>query len=78
MQFSFVTTDVFTSIKGAGNPLAVVRNAEGLTDFQMQAVAREFNISETTFVLPPRKPGHLAFVRIFTPARELQFVLRGG
>ncbi|MEZ5785482.1 MAG: PhzF family phenazine biosynthesis protein [Xanthobacteraceae bacterium] len=73
MQRRFVTIDVFTTTKGAGNPLAVVLDAEGLTDAQMQLIAREFNLSETTFILPPRQPGHLAFVRIFMPGRELPF-----
>lgn len=73
MQRRFVTIDVFTTIKGAGNPLAVVLDAEGLSDAQMQMIAREFNLSETTFVLPPRQPGQRAFVRIFTPWRELPF-----
>lgn len=73
MKRRFVTIDVFTTTKGAGNPLAVVVDAEDLSDVQMQLIAREFNLSETTFVLPPRTPGHTAFVRIFTPGRELPF-----
>ena len=73
MERRFVTIDVFTTIKGAGNPRAVVRDAEGLSDAQMQLIAREFNLSETTFVLPPRQAGQQAFVRIFTPGRELPF-----
>lgn len=73
MQRRFVTIDVFTTVKGTGNPLAVVLDAEGLSDAQMQLIAREFNLSETTFVLPARQPGQTAFVRIFTPGRELPF-----
>jgi trans-2,3-dihydro-3-hydroxyanthranilate isomerase len=65
--------DVFTERPLAGNPLAVVLQADGLTDTQMQAIARETNLSETTFVLPPEKPGHAAKVRIFTPYVELPF-----
>jgi trans-2,3-dihydro-3-hydroxyanthranilate isomerase len=73
MRRRFVTLDVFTSRPFAGNPLAVVLDAEGLGDAAMQAIAREFNLSETVFVLPPADPAHRARVRIFTPARELPF-----
>jgi len=69
----FHTCDVFTDQRFGGNPLAVVLEASGLTEAQMQAVAREFNYSETTFVLPPSDPRHSARVRIFTPVRELAF-----
>jgi trans-2,3-dihydro-3-hydroxyanthranilate isomerase len=69
----FVTADVFTTTKGAGNPLAVVLDCVGLTDAQMQMIAREFNISETTFVFSPKAPDQTASVRIFTPVRELPF-----
>jgi trans-2,3-dihydro-3-hydroxyanthranilate isomerase len=65
--------DVFTNRALAGNPLAVVLEADGLSDTQMQAIARETNLSETTFVLPPEKPEHAAKVRIFTPYVELPF-----
>jgi trans-2,3-dihydro-3-hydroxyanthranilate isomerase len=68
----FVTCDVFTDTRFGGNPLAVVLDAEGLSDAQMQQVAQEFNYSETTFVLPPEQ-GHTRRVRIFTPAREVPF-----
>lgn len=73
MRRRFVTVDVFTERPFGGNPLAVVLDAEGLSTAQMQAVAREFNYSETTFVLPPRLPDHDAWVRIFTPRREVPF-----
>src|SRR5258708_34792206 len=73
MQIEFVTVDVFTEHQFGGNPLAVVPNAAGLSGAQMQAIANEFNLSETTFVLPPRDPAHTAEVRIFTPKREMLF-----
>jgi trans-2,3-dihydro-3-hydroxyanthranilate isomerase len=63
--------DVFTDRAFGGNPLAVVTNGRGVDDATMQAVAKEFNLSETTFVLPPDDPRHDWRVRIFTPAREL-------
>ena len=69
----FVTVDVFTAQRFGGNPLAVFPRAEGLTDAQMQAIAREFNLSETTFVLPPADPRNHARVRIFTPTNEMPF-----
>ena len=65
--------DVFTERPLLGNPLAVVLEAEGLSDIEMQAIARETNLSETTFVLPPQTRGHAAKVRIFTPHVELPF-----
>src|SRR5438309_1561187 len=65
--------DVFTERALAGNPLAVVLEAAGLSDQHMQAIARETNLSETTFVLPPQKRDHAARVRIFTPHVELPF-----
>jgi trans-2,3-dihydro-3-hydroxyanthranilate isomerase len=73
MPYRFITTDVFTATPFTGNPLAVVLNATGLTDAAMQRIAREFNLSETTFVLPPTEARNTAQVRIFTPTRELQF-----
>ena len=72
MRRRFVTCDVFTDTRFGGNPLAVVLDAEGLSAAQMQQVAREFNYSETTFVLPGEQ-GHDRRVRIFTPAREVPF-----
>ncbi len=72
-SFDFVTVDVFTDQRFGGNPLAVFPNASGLTSEQMQAIAGEFNLSETTFVLPPDNPQHHAKVRIFTPRTELPF-----
>lgn len=73
MPRRFVTLDVFTRRPHAGNPLAVVLDAEGLDDAAMQAIAGEFNLSETVFVLPPDDPRQRADLRIFTPARELPF-----
>jgi trans-2,3-dihydro-3-hydroxyanthranilate isomerase len=71
--YPFVTLDVFTNTRFGGNPLAVVPDARGLSNADMQALAREFNLSETTFVLPPADPANTAQVRIFTPAYELPF-----
>ena len=71
--YQFVTVDVFTDRRFGGNPLAVFPDARGLTTEQMQALAMEFNLSETTFVLPPENPQHHANVRIFTPRAELPF-----
>ena len=74
MQLEFMTIDVFTDRAFCGNPLAVVLGgATSLSPAQMQAIAAEFNLSETTFVLPPQQPAHTAQVRIFTPKAELPF-----
>jgi trans-2,3-dihydro-3-hydroxyanthranilate isomerase len=73
MQRRYVTVDVFTDRPFGGNPLAVVLDAEGLSTAQMQAIAREFNSSETTFVLPSRDAAHDAEVRIFTVNSEIPF-----
>jgi trans-2,3-dihydro-3-hydroxyanthranilate isomerase len=73
MQRRYITVDVFTDCAFGGNPLGVVLDAEGLSTAQMQAVAIEFNYSETTFVLPPADPAHDAQVRIFTVNREIPF-----
>src|ERR1700675_2604602 len=72
-QYRLRWVDVFTDRALAGNPLAVVLQADGLSTVQMQAIARETNLSETTFVLPPEKREHAAKVRIFTPHAELPF-----
>jgi trans-2,3-dihydro-3-hydroxyanthranilate isomerase len=73
MPLEFVTVDVFTDSRFGGNPLAVVPDGVGLQTAQMQRIAAEFNLSETTFVLPPRDASHTAEVRIFTPKAELPF-----
>jgi trans-2,3-dihydro-3-hydroxyanthranilate isomerase len=71
--FSFVTVDVFTDRRFGGNPLAVFPDARGLTDAEMQSLAAEFNLSETTFVLPPADPANTARVRIFNRRSEMPF-----
>jgi trans-2,3-dihydro-3-hydroxyanthranilate isomerase len=73
MPRRFVTLDVFTDTPFAGNPLAVVLDAEGLDTDGMQAIAREFNLSETVFVSTPADARQRADIRIFTRARELPF-----
>ena len=73
MRRRFVTLDVFTEKRYAGNPLAVVLEPDGLDTAAMQAIAREFNLSETVFVQPPENQAHRAKLRIFTPGRELPF-----
>jgi trans-2,3-dihydro-3-hydroxyanthranilate isomerase len=71
--YRFLTADIFTSRRFGGNQLAVIPEAKGLTDAQMLAITREFNYSESTFVLPPETPEQTCRVRIFTPAGELPF-----
>ena len=71
--WSFVTVDVFTDRRFGGNPLAVFPDARGLRDSEMQALAAEFNLSETTFVLPPADPANTARVRIFNRKAEMPF-----
>lgn len=73
MRYRFHTADVFTDRIFGGNPLAVITDARGLTGERMQSIAREFNLSETVFVLPPDDPRHTRRLRIFTPGRELPF-----
>lgn len=73
MQRRYITVDVFTNRAFGGNPLAVVLDAGALSTAQMQAIASEFNYSETTFVLPPQDPAHDAQVRIFTVRSEIPF-----
>src|SRR5947207_11499075 len=63
--------DVFTDRAFGGNPLAVFLDGKGMSDALMQAIAKEFNLSETTFVLPPQNPANDFRVRIFTPSAEL-------
>jgi trans-2,3-dihydro-3-hydroxyanthranilate isomerase len=72
-ELRFLQVDVFTERVFGGNPLAVVFEADGLADAEMQAIAREMNCSETTFLLPPTRRNCAARVRIFTPAREIPF-----
>lgn len=73
MELPYQTVDVFTDTRFGGNPLAVVTDARGLGDAQMQQIAAEFGYSETTFVLPPDDPANTARVRIFTPISEVPF-----
>jgi trans-2,3-dihydro-3-hydroxyanthranilate isomerase len=73
MGFDFALVDVFTDRPFGGNQLAVFPDAAGMADATMQQLAREFNFSETTFVLPPTDPAHTCRVRIFTPGREVPF-----
>ena len=73
MRRRFVTLDVFTNRRFAGNPLAVVLDAERLDTGTMQTIAHEFNHPETVFIFPPSDPTHRARIRIFTPRRELPF-----
>jgi trans-2,3-dihydro-3-hydroxyanthranilate isomerase len=72
-SFKFVTADIFTTKKFGGNQLAVFPDARGLSDDSMARIAREFNFSETTFVLPPNDAKHTRRVRIFTPGGEIPF-----
>ncbi len=67
------TVDAFTRERYHGNPAAVVFDAEGLSQYEMQAIAREMNLSETIFVLPPTEPSADYWSRIFTPQHELPF-----
>lgn len=73
MSRGFHVFDVFTDRRFAGNPLAIVTDADGLDADAMQAIAREFNLSETVFLFPPENEAHSARARIFTPTQELPF-----
>ncbi|RUW82850.1 PhzF family phenazine biosynthesis protein, partial [Mesorhizobium sp. M8A.F.Ca.ET.059.01.1.1] len=70
---NYLLYDVFTTERLAGNPLAVVLDCKGLDTAAMQAIAREFNLSESVFVLPPDNPKHRNRIRIFTPDYEMPF-----
>lgn len=73
MKLDYTLLDVFTTERLRGNPLAVVRRADGLMDDHMQRIAAEFNLSETVFITKPRTERHTAALRIFTPRVELPF-----
>ena len=73
MKLEFRLLDVFTQERLKGNQLAVVLKADGLLDGEMQAIAREFNLSETVFILKPQAERNTAAIRIFTPGTELPF-----
>ena len=72
-SLKFYQADVFTSQPFGGNPVAVFPDAGGLTDYQLQRVAREMNLSETVFVFPPTDPAAVVKLRIFTPTQEIPF-----
>src|SRR5262249_30754463 len=72
-RYRFIQLDVFTAAPFGGNQLAVFPEASGLSDAEMQAIARQMNFAESTFVLPAADPKALRRVRIFTPATELPF-----
>src|SRR5262245_57720179 len=72
-SLKFYQADVFTSQPFGGNPVAVFPNAQGLTDDELQQIAREMNLSETVFVLPPTDPAAVVRLRIFTPTQEIPF-----
>lgn len=73
MTYKYHTLDVFTDVAFGGNPLAVITDARGLTTEQMMSLTREFNYSETVFVLPPEDRKNARKIRIFTPGSELPF-----
>ncbi|MCC2113556.1 MAG: PhzF family phenazine biosynthesis protein, partial [Hyphomicrobiales bacterium] len=73
MSLHYAVLDVFTDTVLTGNPLAVVQRADRLSDERMLAIAREFNLSETVFVMKAENPAHTAKVRIFTPGGEVPF-----
>lgn len=72
-MIDYLVYDVFTETPFGGNPLAVIPDAAGIGEDLMQKIAREFNFSETAFVLPPADPAHGARLRIFTPTQEVPF-----
>ena len=72
-RLQFYKADVFTDEPFGGNPVAVIPDAEGLTDREFQQIAREMNLSETVFVVPPTDPAAIAKLRIFTPTQEIPF-----
>jgi trans-2,3-dihydro-3-hydroxyanthranilate isomerase len=72
-SLKFYQADVFTGQPFGGNPVAVFPDAEGLTDDQLQRIAREMNLSETVFVFPPTDPAAAVRLRIFTPTQEIPF-----
>ncbi len=72
-RLEFYKADVFSDEPFGGNPVAVIPDAEDLTDWELQQIAREMNLSETVFVLPPTDPAAIAKLRIFTPTQEIPF-----
>jgi len=73
LEIPYVVVDVFTKYPFGGNQLAVITDARGLSDLEMQQIAAEFNFAETTFVLPPSTPENTARIRIFTRVQEVAF-----
>jgi trans-2,3-dihydro-3-hydroxyanthranilate isomerase len=73
MQLRYAIVDVFAEAPLQGNPAAIVFDADALDGVRMQAIAREFNLSETAFILKPQDPAHRAHVRLFTPGSEVPF-----
>jgi trans-2,3-dihydro-3-hydroxyanthranilate isomerase len=73
MQLRYAIVDVFAEAPLQGNPAAIVFDADAVDGARMQAIAREFNLSETAFILTPRDPAHTAHVRLFTPGSEVPF-----
>ena len=72
-SLKFYQADVFSAQPFGGNPVAVFPEAQGLSDDQLQQIAREMNLSETVFVLPPTDPAAVVRLRIFTPTQEIPF-----
>jgi trans-2,3-dihydro-3-hydroxyanthranilate isomerase len=72
-SLKFYQADVFTAQPFGGNPVAIFPDAQGLTDDQLQQIAREMNLSETVFVFPPSDPAAIVRLRIFTPTQEIPF-----
>ena len=73
MQLRYAIVDVFAEAPLQGNPAAIVFDADALDAARMQAIAREFNLSETAFILKPQDPENTAHVRLFTPGAEVPF-----
>ena len=69
----YFVCDVFTKYRFDGNQLAIIPDARDLPEVDFQRIAREFNFSETTFVLPPEAPAHTAKIRISSPISEMPF-----
>jgi trans-2,3-dihydro-3-hydroxyanthranilate isomerase len=72
-SLKFYQADVFTAQPFGGNPVAIFPEAQGLTDDELQQIAREMNLSETVFVFPPSDPAAVVRLRIFTPTQEIPF-----
>ncbi len=72
-SLKFYQADVFTAQPYGVNPVAVFPDADGMTDDELQQIAREMNLSETVFVFPPADPAAAARLRIFTPTQEIPF-----